>query len=128
MADEDPVLLERQPVGEGDRTAAVVRLNRPDTLNPMDSAMLDALDAVLDEVEADPRVCAVLITGNGRAFSAGGVRMKSGCSGLKKARGCGSKVRAIAGARRFAASSSALSSTARWPRCSPSKLPMATTP
>lgn len=72
MADEDPVLVEHLPVGEGDRVAAVVRLDRPDTLNPIDDAMLVALDGVLDAIEVDSRVCAVLITGNGRAFSAGG--------------------------------------------------------
>ncbi len=66
------MLLERVPVGGGDRTAAVIRLDRPETLNPIDDAMLVALDAVLDEIVADPACCAVLVTGNGRAFSAGG--------------------------------------------------------
>jgi enoyl-CoA hydratase/carnithine racemase len=72
MADDDPVLVEQVPVGESGRTAAVVRLNRPDGLNPIDDATLDALDDVLDSIEADARVCTVLVTGNGRAFSAGG--------------------------------------------------------
>ena len=34
--------------------------------------MLDALDAALDEVAADPDVRGVLVTGAGRAFTAGG--------------------------------------------------------
>jgi enoyl-CoA hydratase/carnithine racemase len=72
MADEDPVLVEHLPVGDGARVAAVVRLNRPDTLNPIDDTMLVALDGVLDAIEVDTRVCTVLVTGNGRAFSAGG--------------------------------------------------------
>ena len=50
----------------------MVRLNRPDSLNPIDSAVLAALDGVLDVVEADRRVRCVLVTGEGRAFSAGG--------------------------------------------------------
>lgn len=52
----------------------VVRLtlNRPDQLNPIDLAMVARLDACLDEVAADPDVRAVLVTGAGRAFSAGG--------------------------------------------------------
>lgn len=52
--------------------AAVVRLNRPDELNPIDGAMLSALDDALDAVVAQRRTRAVLVTGNGRAFSAGG--------------------------------------------------------
>ena len=54
MADDDPVLVERLEVGDTGRTAALVRLNRPDTLNPMDSEMVAALDRILDDVEADP--------------------------------------------------------------------------
>lgn len=72
MADDDPVLVERLAVGDTGRTAALVRLNRPDTLNPMDSEMVAALDRILDDIEADRSVCCVLVTGNGRAFSAGG--------------------------------------------------------
>jgi enoyl-CoA hydratase len=72
VADDDPVLVEHLAVGDTGRTAAVVRLNRPDQLNPMDSEMLAALDTILDGIEADRSVCTVLITGNGRAFSAGG--------------------------------------------------------
>lgn len=72
MADDEPVLVERLAVGDTGRTAAVVRLDRPEQLNPMDGAMIAALDSILDAVDADPAVCCVLITGNGRAFSAGG--------------------------------------------------------
>lgn len=52
--------------------AVLLTLNRPDQLNPIDAGMLAALDARLDEVEADRSVRAVLVTGAGRAFSAGG--------------------------------------------------------
>ena len=52
--------------------AALLRLNRPDELNPIDGQMLAALDSALDEVVADRNVRAVLVTGAGRAFSAGG--------------------------------------------------------
>ena len=72
VADDAPVLVERVAVGASDRVAAVLRLNRPDALNPIDTAVLVALDALLDEIEDDVSVCAVLVTGNGRAFSAGG--------------------------------------------------------
>lgn len=52
---------------------ATVTLNRPEKLNAIDYAMADALLALLDRLEADPGVGAVIITGAGeRAFSAGG--------------------------------------------------------
>ena len=72
MASDAPVLVETKPVGEADALAAIVSLNRPDQLNPIDGTVLDAMDAVIDGLAADDRVRAVLVTGRGRAFSAGG--------------------------------------------------------
>jgi len=46
-------------------------LNRPERLNAFDPAMLAALSAALDDAEADPSCRAVVLTGAGRAFSAG---------------------------------------------------------
>ena len=52
---------------------ATVTLNRPEKLNAVDYAMADALLALLDELEVDPAVGVVILTGAGeRAFSAGG--------------------------------------------------------
>ncbi|HET6873556.1 MAG TPA: enoyl-CoA hydratase/isomerase family protein [Acidimicrobiales bacterium] len=65
------VELERHRLGRSGK-AAVVRLNRPDALNPIDTDMLAGLDAALDDVVADRTVRTVLVTGAGRAFSAGG--------------------------------------------------------
>lgn len=50
---------------------AVLTLNRPDKLNAVNAAMIDALDHALDEAEADEGVRAVVLAGAGRAFSAG---------------------------------------------------------
>jgi len=50
---------------------AVLTLNRPDKLNAVNAAMIDALDRALDEAEADETVRAILLAGTGRAFSAG---------------------------------------------------------
>lgn len=50
---------------------AVFTLNRPDKLNALSFAVCDTLQALLDTVEADPEVGAVIITGAGRAFCAG---------------------------------------------------------
>jgi 2-(1,2-epoxy-1,2-dihydrophenyl)acetyl-CoA isomerase len=46
-------------------------LNRPDKLNALNSALLGALTAALDEVEADSGCRALLLTGAGRGFCAG---------------------------------------------------------
>jgi enoyl-CoA hydratase len=52
---------------------ALVTLNRPGKLNALNYALIDRLMAVLDRLEADPAVRAVVVTGaGGRAFSAGG--------------------------------------------------------
>ena len=50
---------------------AVLTLNRPEKLNAVNAAMIDALDAALDEAEADAGVRAIVLAGTGRAFSAG---------------------------------------------------------
>jgi enoyl-CoA hydratase/carnithine racemase len=46
-------------------------LNRPDRLNALNVQMLEELLRVLDEVDADDAVRAVIVTGAGRAFCAG---------------------------------------------------------
>ena len=56
---------------ERHETVVTLTLNRPDKLNAIDSPMLDALDQVLRGIEADTGIRAVLLTGAGRAFSAG---------------------------------------------------------
>jgi enoyl-CoA hydratase/carnithine racemase len=51
---------------------ALLTLNRPDKLNALDVATIDALMAALDDVETDGAIRAVVLTGAGeRAFSAG---------------------------------------------------------
>jgi 2-(1,2-epoxy-1,2-dihydrophenyl)acetyl-CoA isomerase len=49
----------------------VLTLNRPDKMNALDTATLDALIAALGDAEADPACRAILLTGSGRAFCAG---------------------------------------------------------
>lgn len=62
----DPILLETSDA------IALITLNRPDKLNALSHALIDRLMAVLDAVEIDPAVRAVILTGAGdRAFSAG---------------------------------------------------------
>ena len=59
------ILVERQ------ETVVALTLNRPDKLNAIDGPMLDALEQILGEIERDPEIRAVVLTGAGRAFSAG---------------------------------------------------------
>jgi enoyl-CoA hydratase/carnithine racemase len=56
---------------ETDNQVALLTLNRPDRLNALSSELLAAIMAALDKFELDPAVRAVVITGAGRAFSAG---------------------------------------------------------
>ncbi|HSG03653.1 MAG TPA: enoyl-CoA hydratase [Marinobacterium sp.] len=55
-----------------DRDGAVyLRLNRPDKLNTLSEAVLEALQQQLDDIKADPAVRCVVISGQGRGFCAG---------------------------------------------------------
>lgn len=51
---------------------ALVTLNRPESLNSMSGDMLDSLAAHLASAAEDPQVRCVVVTGAGRAFTAGG--------------------------------------------------------
>jgi enoyl-CoA hydratase/carnithine racemase len=46
-------------------------LNRPEALNAFNEALYDATTVALRDADADPEVAVVLMTGSGRAFSAG---------------------------------------------------------
>lgn len=50
---------------------AVLTLNRPHKLNALNYALLDRFLVLLGHLEADPGVRALVVTGAGRAFSAG---------------------------------------------------------
>lgn len=56
---------------ERDGAVAILTLNRPDVLNAIDEPLTEALNASLADSAADAAVRAVVITGSGRAFSAG---------------------------------------------------------
>jgi len=57
---------------EIDGPLAVLRLNRPERLNALSRPMLQLLSREVPKVVADPAVRAILVTGAGRAFCAGG--------------------------------------------------------
>jgi enoyl-CoA hydratase len=60
----DVILCERRG------RAAYITLNRPEALNAITLAMVDALDDNLAEIARDDTLCAVVIAGSPRAFSA----------------------------------------------------------
>ena len=51
---------------------AIITLNRPESLNAMNSDMRIEIVNAMTEVENNNDICAVVFTGEGRAFSAGG--------------------------------------------------------
>ena len=59
-------------VTRGDDGVLLVELNRPDRRNAIDGEMADALRLAFENAADDGTVRAVILTGKGRAFSAGG--------------------------------------------------------
>lgn len=49
----------------------LIRLDRPDALNALNSALIEELGQALDAFEADDQIGAIVITGNEKAFAAG---------------------------------------------------------
>ena len=65
MSKDKAVLTER------DGNIAIVRFNRPDSLNAFNSAQREATGEAIAEVNGDDDIRVVILTGTGRAFSAG---------------------------------------------------------
>lgn len=59
------------PLFDIDGARATIRLNRPKHLNRLQPDDLDALLQLFDRIEADPAIRVLVLTGTGRAFSAG---------------------------------------------------------
>jgi len=56
---------------EKEESVALITLNRPDGLNAFNLQMALELEQIVDKIDADDSIRAVIITGAGRAFSAG---------------------------------------------------------
>jgi 2-(1,2-epoxy-1,2-dihydrophenyl)acetyl-CoA isomerase len=61
-------MLDLQITADG---VALLALDRPDVLNALNGALIDALLGALAKVKADPAARVLLLTGRGRAFCAG---------------------------------------------------------
>lgn len=68
----DPVLLNRSG------HVATITLNRPAAMNALSAEVMQALECVLDRLHAEDSARAVIITGAGRAFCAGGDLLQFG--------------------------------------------------
>lgn len=64
----DPILVEVNAVTH----VATLTLNRPERLNAFDAELVDAWADALDRLAADREVHAIVVTGAGKAFCAGG--------------------------------------------------------
>lgn len=62
----EPVLLVEK-TGE----IAIVTLNRPSAMNALSRELRSAIAKTVDELEADPAIRVMILTGNGKAFCAG---------------------------------------------------------
>lgn len=74
---------------------AIISLNRPDAMNALSSGLLQELDDVLEEIRRDDKIRSVVITGAGRAFSAGADLSEAGSgdeAGLRSRIELGQKV------------------------------------
>lgn len=49
----------------------IIRIDRPEAMNSLNEQVLTELDAQIQEVESDPRIKVIIITGEGRVFVAG---------------------------------------------------------
>jgi enoyl-CoA hydratase len=49
----------------------ILTLNRPDARNAINGALAQAMEDALDDIEADPTISTVVVTGRGPVFSAG---------------------------------------------------------
>lgn len=68
----DNVIVERIPLIENGQVLAVVTLNRPEELNPLDRDTGRKMHRILEKLCTDKAVRVIAITGAGKAFSAGG--------------------------------------------------------
>jgi len=73
---------------------AVITLNRPEVLNALNLDIMKELDSALEEIRKDNKIRAVVITGAGRAFSAGAdlAQAPPDEAGMREVIGFGQKV------------------------------------
>ena len=89
------MILERERRGRTE----ILTLNRPEARNAMSPELSLALDQAFDEIDADPDVRVVVITGNGPVFCAGAdLKVVAGGGGARHQRAARRLRRARVGA------------------------------
>ncbi|MBN9063364.1 MAG: enoyl-CoA hydratase [Rhizobiales bacterium 65-9] len=63
---QQPVLVQREGA------VAIITINRPEALNALDGATIEALGSAVDQLDDDKSVNVLVFTGAGRSFIAGG--------------------------------------------------------
>jgi 2-(1,2-epoxy-1,2-dihydrophenyl)acetyl-CoA isomerase len=91
MHDDDQLIVERRD------SVATVTFNRPEEMNVLTRALLEQLLTTLESLAEDPAILAVVLTGSGRSFSAGG----NLASGLNEITGTGPLASQTSELRRF---------------------------
>ena len=86
------------PVFTLDGARATIRLNRPKHLNRLQPEDLEALNNLFERIEADPAIRVLVLTGTGRAFSAG---YDLGSIAERAATACARPISAPPGSRGF---------------------------
>jgi enoyl-CoA hydratase len=66
----ETIIVEIQTLASGDKVG-LIRLNRPQALNALNSELVRELNDALDRFEADPQLGCTIITGSEKAFAAG---------------------------------------------------------
>jgi enoyl-CoA hydratase len=78
MADYENILVERK------ERVGLVRLNRPQALNALNSALVGELMEAVEGLDTDETIGAVVVTGNERAFAAGAdIKEMAGASAVE---------------------------------------------
>ena len=76
---------------------ATITMNRPKSLNSMNDALIDGLHEALNKAETDEAVRCIVLTGNGKAFCAGGdLSFLNGLEGTAAKKNFIAKVGAVA--------------------------------
>ena len=69
--EESPATTYANILVETHGRVGLIRLNRPQALNALNSALIEELNQALAAFEADPAIGAVVLTGSDKAFAAG---------------------------------------------------------
>ena len=64
--------VRENPDRPGEKSIGIITMNRPEALNAVDVRMRVELDILCDEIVHNSHIRVIILTGEGRGFSAGG--------------------------------------------------------